>query len=62
MQFRVSEMLKLTKKSDWGQVGGKDNPADIGSRGMPASVLRDSKLWWEGPEWLRESEENGQKL
>ena len=61
VQFRVSEILKLTKKSDWGHVGGKDNPADIGSRGVSASVLRDSKLWWEGPESLRESEENWPK-
>ena len=61
VQFRVSEILRLTKKSDWGHVGGKDNPADIGSRGVSALVLKDSKMWWEGPEWLRENEENWPK-
>ena len=58
VQFRVSEILKLTKKSDWGHVGGKDNPADIGSRGASALVLCNNKLWWEGPVWLRGGEEN----
>ena len=58
VQFRVSEILRLTKKSDWRHVGGKDNPADLGSRGVSALVLKDSKLWWEGPKWLRESENN----
>ena len=58
VQFRVSEILKLTKKSDWGHVSGKENPADIGSRGASASALCNSKLWWEGPVWLRDGEEN----
>ena len=58
VQFRVSEILKFSEKSDWGHVGGKDNPADIGSRGVSAFVLRDNKLWWEGPEWLRKGEES----
>ena len=52
VQFRVSEILKLSKKADWGHVGGVNNPADIGSRGVTATVLNNSRLWWEGPEWL----------
>lgn len=45
--------LKLSNKENWGHVGGIDNPADLGSRGVSASHLRDSKLWWNGPHWLK---------
>ncbi|CAB3248528.1 unnamed protein product [Arctia plantaginis] len=34
--------------------GSKDNPADIGSRGVYVGNLTDDKLWWEGPESLKE--------
>ena len=37
-----------------GHVPGKENPADIGSRGMTASSLQQSALWWEGPDWLKQ--------
>ena len=57
VQHRVNEILKLTNKVEWGHVDGVENPADIGSRSVTASQLRDSALWWEGPKWLRESEE-----
>jgi len=48
----VEEILKSSTKSQWGHVSGNENPADLGSRGVPASELKDSKLWWEGPNWL----------
>ena len=56
VQHRVNEILKLTNKEDWEHVSGKDNPADIGSRGATASQLRDSQLWWFGPYWLQKGE------
>ena len=56
VQFRVREILKVSKKEDWGHVSSVVNPADLGSRGVTASVLNSSKLWWEGPEWLRKGE------
>ena len=52
VQCRVTEILKLTKKENWGHVEGTNNPADLGSRGVSASHLRDSQLWWKGPDWL----------
>ena len=58
VQHRVNEILKRTRKEDWGHVAGVDNPADLGSRGVTASHLRDSKIWWEGPEWLKKGREN----
>ena len=54
VQHRVDEILKLTKKHQWGHVLGLENPADLGSRGVTASHLCDSRLWWEGPQWLME--------
>ena len=57
VRHRENEILKLTKKEVWGHVPGVENPADIGSRVAKASELRDSKLWWEGPKWLKEEKE-----
>ena len=31
---------------------GKENPADIPSRGMSASALSESSIWLSGPNWL----------
>ena len=56
IQFRVAEILKLTEKEQWGQVAGKDIPADIGSRGVTVSYLKTCNLRWEGPECLRRGE------
>ncbi|XP_065063348.1 uncharacterized protein LOC135689914 [Rhopilema esculentum] len=52
VQHRVNEILKISKKEDWGHCIGVCNPADLGSRGVSATILRDSRLWWEGPHWL----------
>ncbi|XP_065060575.1 uncharacterized protein LOC135687848 [Rhopilema esculentum] len=52
VQHRVNEILKISKKEDWGHCIGVCNPADLGSRRVSATILRDSRLWWEGPHWL----------
>ena len=55
VQHRVDEILKLTKKHQWGHVFGLENLADLGSRGGgTASHLFDNRLWWEEPQWLKE--------
>ena len=33
---------------------GSQNPADLVTRGIPASELRNNKLWWKGPHWLQQ--------
>ena len=53
VQNQVNEILKLSNKEDWGHVPGKENPADIGSRGASVGQLETNKLWWEGPHWLK---------
>ena len=52
VRHRVNEILKLTHKKDWGHCPGEENPADIGSRGMLGS-----RLWWCGPKWLTQTED-----
>ena len=32
--------------------------ADIGSRGMSVTELKDNELWWTGPKWLKGQPEN----
>ena len=47
---RVNEILKKTRKSDWGYCNSEENPAEIGSRGVEAFELSEAKLWWNGPD------------
>ena len=51
---RVTEIQELTAPSNWHHCSGKQNPADLLSRGMLAEKLIKSKLWTKGPEWLSE--------
>ena len=56
VQHRVNEILGLSKKKEWCHVSGVENPADLG---VTAKWLKESKLWWEGPQWLREGGREG---
>ena len=51
---RVNEILAKTDKNNWGHCPGKENPADIGSRELQASKLKNNITWWEGPAWLKQ--------
>ena len=62
VRHRVDEILKLTDKHDWGHCPGKENPADLGSRGVLVSELKNSNLWWLGPEWLKGPPNNWPRL
>ena len=37
----------------WSHCSTEDNPADIGTKGESAAQLKNSSLWWTGPEWLK---------
>ena len=50
---RVAAIIEKVTPSHWHHVGTKDNPADLGSRGMEVTELIQSTLWWSGPDWLQ---------
>ncbi|GFY05668.1 integrase catalytic domain-containing protein [Trichonephila clavipes] len=54
---RIEDIQKLTEPSKWHHCPGKENPADIISRGISVRGLKDSELWWHGPPWLQQAEQ-----
>lgn len=55
VQNRTAEIQELTQDIPWYHVNSKENPADIASRGASLNDLSSSSLWWNGPEFLRNS-------
>ncbi|UYV66797.1 hypothetical protein LAZ67_4002878, partial [Cordylochernes scorpioides] len=49
---RVANIQDLTAAHSWQYISGKQNPADLATRGILPSCLINSKLWWHGPVWL----------
>ncbi|XP_048514357.1 uncharacterized protein LOC125501757 [Athalia rosae] len=54
---RVSEIQASSSYSQWGHVSGKENPADLVSRGVSCDKLENNALWWAGPSWLQSRED-----
>ena len=52
VQHRVEEIRRLTSKNNWRHCLGKQNPADLPSRGTSAKDLMNNAIWWNGPEFL----------
>ena len=50
---RVVDILELTSSTQWFHVKSSDNPADIASRGTTIQELKQNKLWWKGPSWIK---------
>ena len=53
---RVTEIQSLTAPSQWHHVAGKDNPADLLTRGLSASELVQSDQWLHGPLFLSDDD------
>lgn len=54
---RTAEIHELTN-DNWFHVQSGDNPADLISRGLTASALQSSTLWWNGPQWLSKNRDD----
>nr|CAI5820860.1 unnamed protein product [Callosobruchus analis] len=54
---RVSHIQEKTQKHEWRHIRSELNPADLLSRGTSLSMLKGSRLWWNGPEFLLSSED-----
>ncbi|XP_049886914.1 uncharacterized protein LOC126381473 [Pectinophora gossypiella] len=50
---RVIE-IRNTIETIWSYVSTKENPADPASRGVSSEKLKNNRLWWEGPSFLKE--------
>ncbi|XP_061400735.1 uncharacterized protein LOC133336443 isoform X2 [Musca vetustissima] len=59
---RVVEIMERIPKAKWAYVRSKENPADLGSRGVAPEILANCQLWWKGPEWLIKNENEWPKL
>lgn len=51
---RLSEILQLTRQEQWTHCAGPQNPADLPSRGLSVQELKQSKLWWNGPDFIKQ--------
>ncbi|XP_064619512.1 uncharacterized protein LOC135482958 [Lineus longissimus] len=54
---RVAAVRDITEPEQWKHCPGVLNPADIASRGMSAGDLIEQDTWWNGPNFLKQSEE-----
>ncbi|XP_064464471.1 uncharacterized protein LOC135375754 [Ornithodoros turicata] len=56
VQNRVSEIRAGTEPSQWRHCPGKENPADLLTRGTSCLQLLNNSAWWQGPSWLMDQE------
>lgn len=56
VQNRTTEIRKLLPDATWVHCAGRDNPADLPSRGISLTQLTTSNLWRRGPDWLTNGE------
>ena len=57
VQHRMNEILRLSSECEWWHVSGLENPADLGSGYVSATILKENTLWREGPSWLKQERE-----
>ena len=53
---RIGEIQSQSNPEQWQYVETDENPADLCSRGLSASRLKDNTLWWRGPDFLTKHE------
>ena len=55
---RVAEIRKHSNVQQWHHIEGKNNPADLATRGLKIDGLISSSLWFNGPTFLCDKEES----
>ena len=58
---RVQFIRDSTDINSWNYVSSSENPADYASRGLSTSQKEKIKMWFEGPQFLKEPEEKSPK-
>ena len=53
VRHRVSDILSHSNREEWFYCPGRDNPADLPSRGNYGCDLSHNSVWWEGPSFLK---------
>ena len=59
---RLKTIKQNTKTEEWFYVKTDENPADLASRGKPLQEIIVSKLWLEGPEFLKDQNHDYEKM
>jgi hypothetical protein len=55
---RVAKIQEKAKNFKWRHVRGTENPADVLSRGLSPEEIQHCKIWWDGPDFLRQPKAN----
>ncbi|XP_075150652.1 uncharacterized protein LOC142224750 [Haematobia irritans] len=55
---RVAKIVQVVSPSKWHHVPSEHNPSDLASRGISPQDLGENDLWWQGPHFLRNIEDN----
>ncbi|XP_071574141.1 uncharacterized protein [Temnothorax nylanderi] len=56
VQNRVSFIQKMLPQAVWQFISGKENPADLATRGLTPQQLLEFRTWWTGPHWLSQQQ------
>ena len=56
VESRVREIKKPVPGDHWSFCPGKDNPADNPTWGMTIKELKETSLWFNGPDWCRKED------
>jgi hypothetical protein len=54
---KIDTIISRTSPAQWNHVEGCRNPADPASRGLQFEALKNSTLWWHGPDFLMQPPE-----
>lgn len=57
---RAKLITSIISAEHWRYVKSEENPADCASRGLFATQLKQHKIWWQGPDWLKTFEYQNQ--